>query len=361
MKTVKSDGAGLEQAVRVLLAGGVAVIPTDTVYGLAAHPDCPGAVERLSSLKGRPEGKPIALLASDVSAVEGFLGGLEPQPRRLAKLHWPGALTLVLPAADGSLEGVRVPDHAFTRELVSRCGGVLRVTSANESGAAPATDAARTFEDVGLGADIVVDDGVSPGGEASTVAKSVGGELVLLRDGPVSFTVLASASPRRAKILRDHGVDFVVVRSDAEEVSYPGDPGRTVRENALAKAAAVQSKGHVIAADTVVWFGGRIYGKPRDLDEARAFLRELSGNVHSVYTAVSYDGDVKTVRSDVAFRVLSDEAIEDYISRVHPLDRAGAYDIDDHGPDIIASYSNGGYENIMGLPLEPLKEWGVVA
>lgn len=358
---VKADGAGLEEAVRVLKAGGVAVIPTDTVYGLAAHPDCPEAVARLSSLKGRPSDKPIALLASDVMAVENFLGGLEAQPRRLAKLHWPGALTLVLPSSNGTFEGVRVPNYVFTRELISRCGGVLRVTSANESGCAPATDAALTFENVGLGADIVVDDGLSPGGEASTVAKSDKGELVLLREGPVAFNVLASASPRRAKILRDHGVDFIVVKTDVEEVTYPGDPGRTVRENALAKGAAVKSRGHVIAADTIVWLNGKIYGKPRDLDEARAFLRELSGNVHSVYTAVVCDGDVKTVRSDVAFRVLSDEVIEDYVTRVCPLDRAGAYDIDDSGFNLISSYSSGGYENIMGLPVEPLREWGIVS
>lgn len=170
--------------------------------------------------------------------------------------------------------------------------------------------------------------------------------------------VLASGSPRRAKILRDLGVDFEIVKTDAPEVSYPHDPERTVRENARAKGAAAAPRRHVLSADTIVWFAGRIYGKPRDLDEAREFLRELSGNVHTVFTGVAFDGDVRVVRSDVKFRELSAEAIDGYVARVRPTDRAGAYDIDESGDLIVASYS-GSYENIMGLPVEPLREWGI--
>lgn len=171
--------------------------------------------------------------------------------------------------------------------------------------------------------------------------------------------ILASGSPRRAKILRDLGVAFEVVKSDAPEVSYPHDPERTVRENALAKGAAVRRRGDVLSADTIVWFNGKIYGKPRDLDEAKEFLRELSGNVHTVFTGVACNGEVKVVRSDVKFRELSDAAIEEYVARVEPTDRAGAYDIDESGDLIVESYT-GSYENIMGLPVEPLREWGLV-
>ena len=167
--------------------------------------------------------------------------------------------------------------------------------------------------------------------------------------------ILASGSPRRAKILKEHGVAFVIVKSDAEEVSYPHDPERTVRENALAKGAAV-SGANILSADTIVWFDGKIYGKPRDLDEAKEYLRELSGNVHTVFTGVAFDGDVKVVRSDVKFRTLSEAMIEEYVARVKPTDRAGAYDIDESGDLIVESYT-GSYENIMGLPVEPLKEW----
>ncbi|MBQ2345830.1 MAG: septum formation protein Maf [Kiritimatiellae bacterium] len=169
---------------------------------------------------------------------------------------------------------------------------------------------------------------------------------------------LASGSPRRAKILEDLGVEFDVVKTDAPEASYPHDPERTVRENALAKGAAAAPRTRVLSADTIVWFGGRIYGKPRDLEEAKEFLRELSGKVHTVFTGVAFDGDVKVARSDVKFRRLSDADIEEYVARVRPTDRAGAYDIDESGDLIVESYT-GSYENIMGLPTEPLREWGI--
>ena len=126
--------------------------------------------------------------------------------------------------------------------------------------------------------------------------------------------VLASGSPRRAKILKDLGVDFEVVKTDAPEVSYPADPERTVRENALAKGAALLPRKGVLSADTIVWFSGRIYGKPRDLEEAKEFLRELAGNVHTVFTGVAFDGEVKVVRSDVKFRPLSEATIEEYVA-----------------------------------------------
>ena len=177
--------------------------------------------------------------------------------------------------------------------------------------------------------------------------------------------ILASGSPRRAKILKDLGVEFTVVKSDAPEVSYPHDPERTVRENALSKGASVgrartsAAPHEILSADTIVWFAGRIYGKPKDLAEAKEYLRELSGNVHTVFTGVAYNGDVRVVKSDVKFRNLSEAMIDEYVTRVKPTDRAGAYDIDESGNLIVESYT-GSYENIMGLPVEPLKEWGIV-
>ncbi|MBR1921873.1 MAG: L-threonylcarbamoyladenylate synthase [Kiritimatiellae bacterium] len=174
MKLVACDDAGLEETARVLLAGGVAVIPTDTVYGLAAHPAFPDAVERLRTIKGRAADKPIALLAADARAT--------PVRHPLAA-KWPGGLTIV---SEG--EGYRVPDHAWTRRLLARCGGLLRVTSANMSGRRAATDAPQALAEVGLGADVVVDDGVSPGGVPSTVMRVGGdGAVEVLRRGGVEI------------------------------------------------------------------------------------------------------------------------------------------------------------------------------
>ena len=187
--------------------------------------------------------------------------------------------------------------------------------------------------------------------------------------------ILASGSPRRAKILRDLGVDFEILKTEAAEVSIPHDPVRTVTENACAKlrAAVAQERDPpdvegraILAADTIVWFNNRIYGKPRDLDEAKEFLRELSGQTHVVFTGIAFwDGKgedalaTACVRSEVTFRALSEEMIEEYVARVHPTDRAGAYDIDESGDLIVASYT-GSYENIMGLPVEPLRDLGLI-
>ena len=200
--------------------------------------------------------------------------------------------------------------------------------------------------------------------------------------------ILASGSPRRAKILRDLGVNFEIVKTEAAEVSIPHDPVRTVTENACAKLraaadAVAQERDPpvgeppswrladmggraILAADTIVWFNNRIYGKPRDLDEAKEFLRELSGQTHVVFTGIAFwggkgEGALATacVRSEVTFRTLSEDMIDDYVARVHPTDRAGAYDIDESGDLVVASYT-GSYENIMGLPVEPLRTFGLI-
>ena len=191
VKTVICDEAGLAETAAVLNAGGVAVIPTDTVYGFAARPDCPAAVERLYSMKGRDPGKPVALLAAGFEEAERFLGGgLPAAAGEIARRHWPGALTLVLPKCgeDGVYEGLRMPAHDWTRRLIAACGGVLRVTSANASGGDPALDAASAVAAAGDSADIAADGGVSPGGVASTVAKCDGnGAISILRQGPVAL------------------------------------------------------------------------------------------------------------------------------------------------------------------------------
>ncbi len=182
MKCLPCNEAALAEATHCLLHGGVVVIPTDTVYGLAAHPDFPDAVARLYTIKGRAAQKPIALLAADVAAVEQFGATLAPAARALTS-HWPGALTLVLPVG-ATEEGFRVPDHAWTRRLLAACGGVLRVTSANLSGKQPATAVPQALAEIGLSADLVIDDGISPGGIPSAVVRVVNDSVTVLRPHP---------------------------------------------------------------------------------------------------------------------------------------------------------------------------------
>ena len=98
-------------------------------------------------------------------------------------------------------------------------------------------------------------------------------------------------------------------------------------------------------------------------EEIRYFFYLLRGNVRDdleLCPGVACDGDVRVVRSDVRFRRLDEAAIDAYVERVRPTDRAGAYDIDESGDLIVESWT-GSYENIMGLPVEPLREWGLVS
>ena len=174
--------------------------------------------------------------------------------------------------------------------------------------------------------------------------------------------VLASTSPRRAKILRALEIPFEVVRPYAEEDLDPDDPVETVTANARAKLKAaleeIPADRRILAADTIVWIDGRPIGKPRDLQEARDILRFLSGATHLVFTAVAFsDRDSCRVEtSAVTFRELTDQEIEGYVARVCPTDRAGAYDIDENGIDLVDRYS-GSFTNIMGLPQEVVLDW----
>ena len=184
---VTCDEHGMGAAAEVLLGGGVAVVPTDTVYGLAAHPDFPEAVARLYDIKHRQAGKPIALLASSGDAVARAGFQLSGEAARLAAAHWPGGLTMVVTNGERT-EGFRVPDHEWTRRLIEKCGGLLRVTSANLSGGMDATDAQTALGGVGLTADVVVDGGRSPGGVPSTVVKVLpDGSVDILRQGAVKI------------------------------------------------------------------------------------------------------------------------------------------------------------------------------
>ena len=186
----------LQQAAELLLAGGVVVIPTDTVYGIAAHPAHPAAVQRICSIKGRQESKPIALLAANAAAVTQFGARFPPAAASLAAKFWPGALTLVLACENGQNEGFRVPAHDWTRALLAACGGVLRVTSANLSGAQPAASAVAALQSVGMEADLVIDDGTSPGGVASSVARVTTGEVEILRVGAIHEADIRAATER---------------------------------------------------------------------------------------------------------------------------------------------------------------------
>lgn len=184
--------AAADRVADVLSAGGVAVIPTDTVYGLAACPDDPEAVARLFDLKGRSTDVPIAVLCATPVQALSLAGTVDAEAARLAGEHWPGPLTLVLPRhpdLDWSLGepsqtiGVRCPDHPLVRAVAGRIGPIA-VTSANRHGEPTPADAASAAASLTAAVDLVVDGGTLPGA-ASSVIRVLDGETTVLRAGPI--------------------------------------------------------------------------------------------------------------------------------------------------------------------------------
>jgi septum formation protein len=175
--------------------------------------------------------------------------------------------------------------------------------------------------------------------------------------------ILASASARRRKILSGLGVRFSVVRPPDDEESG-GVPADTVRVNSLRKLLwCRRNRPHnrILAADTVVVFGGAVIGKPRDKAEAARWFRSFAGREQDVITGVAYldrRGAVRddVVRSVVRFRDLSEIVIARYLDAVDPLDKAGGYDIDQCG-ELIVERWEGSRTNIMGLPVELVEAW----
>jgi septum formation protein len=164
--------------------------------------------------------------------------------------------------------------------------------------------------------------------------------------------------------MRQLDVDFEILASDASEISHEQlSVGELCQINAYRKARTV-SKRHpdalVIGVDTLVALGSKVFGKPRNLTEAREMLRVLSGRTHHVATGVclinlrAHHQKIFAEITDVTFRSLTLKDIEHYLSRINPLDKAGSYAIQEHGDDIVRSIS-GSFSNVVGLPLERLR------
>lgn len=185
------------------------------------------------------------------------------------------------------------------------------------------------------------------------------------RVSPLMSLILASASPRRKELLARFGIPFEVMAAEVKELEDPAsEPRAMVAHNSALKAdwvATRRPEAIVLGADTTVFIDGTVLNKPRDRNEARAMLRRLSGRTHVVYTGLAlrrgndglrFDGGET---SEVTFKPVDEESIEDYLNRVDTMDKAGAYSIQDSPELIIAGY-RGSFTNIMGLPLEATKQ-----
>lgn len=176
--------------------------------------------------------------------------------------------------------------------------------------------------------------------------------------------ILASASPRRAELLRQLNLDFQIAPGDAAEIFDDQlSPLELCQLNAHRKARVVAKKNPdalVLGADTLVFLENEIMGKPADLADARRMLARLAGRTHQVVTGVSlihlraYRERIFAVSTKVTFHPLTTGQINDYHSKMNPLDKAGAYAIQEHG-DMIVSEISGSFSNVVGLPVEQLQ------
>jgi len=195
-----TDPVGLAEALReaasVVRRGGLVVLPTDTVYGVGADAFSPAAVASLLAAKGRGRQQPPPVLIADATAASGLGRDLSDAVKALMEAFWPGALTLVVTAQPaltwdlgdtGGTVALRVPDHEVARELLRRTGP-MAVSSANLSGAPPATSAADARAQLGGKIDLYLDAGPTPGSAPSTIVDAR--TLRVLRPGVLSLAAL---------------------------------------------------------------------------------------------------------------------------------------------------------------------------
>ncbi len=173
--------------------------------------------------------------------------------------------------------------------------------------------------------------------------------------------LLASGSPRRQQYLKELGISFDIVKNSVAEV-YPDTLKGEEIAAYLAKLKSggikdtLKKKDILLTADTVVWFNGRSLAKPADLDEAKQMLKDLSGQWHEVITSVCFttvaEQRVATSITKVCFKDLSSDEIEYYVDEYKPLDKAGAYGIQEWLGSVAISEIRGSYANVVGLPTD---------
>jgi septum formation protein len=177
--------------------------------------------------------------------------------------------------------------------------------------------------------------------------------------------ILASASPRRAELLQQLKLEFKIVPSDATEVFDENlSPLELCQLNAHRKARTIAKKDPdalVLGADTLVFLDRKIFGKPADRSEAKKMLMQLQGRTHQVVTGVClihlrwHREKIFAVSTDVIFRSLTAGQIDEYLAKINPLDKAGAYAIQENG-EMIVSEISGSFSNVIGLPVEKVQE-----
>ncbi len=194
-KTLPSTGEAIAEAARLILAGEPVAVPTETVYGLAADATNADAVARVYAAKGRPSFNPLIVHVADLAAAQR-IGEFNDEALVLARKHWPGPLTLVVPLrADAGIASLvtaglpsialRVPNHPTMQALLRASGRPLAAPSANASGSISPTRAQHVLKSLGGKIALIIDGGATERGIESTIVAATGGPLRLLRRGPI--------------------------------------------------------------------------------------------------------------------------------------------------------------------------------
>lgn len=286
--------ADIDAAVRILRAGGLVAIPTETVYGLAADASNPAAIRRLYAVKGRPPGHPVIVHIAGVEALPRWASRIPEDARRLAEAFWPGPLTLVLPRTSAAVDevtggrgavGLRVPNHPLALALLRAFGGGLAAPSANRFGRVSPTTAKDVRADLGDDIDLVLDGGPCDVGVESTIVdcSEEGAAPVILRPGGVTAEQIEAAlghpvrrtpdGPSRApgmlpahyaphaRVLVVEGVD--AARATAAAHARAGGRTGLLTPQPVATPDGVTS---LVAGDTPEAYAAALYDRLREAD-----------------------------------------------------------------------------------------------
>jgi L-threonylcarbamoyladenylate synthase len=276
---IEAGEATIVYAARLLGAGGVVALPTETVYGLAADATNGAAVRRIYAIKGRPLDHPLIVHLFDPAQIERLAVDVPPAARRLVERFWPGPLTIVLRKSDAvppivtggqPTVALRMVDHPVTHAILRRFGGAVAAPSANRFGRVSPTTAEHVRADLGDDVDLIVDGGPSRVGVESTIVDLTSEVPAILRLGAIGPTALAGAlgmpvvtrsggsvrvpgmpaahyAPRATVVLTEGGRGAVPTGNRVAELALPDDP-RAAARTLYASLRALDEAGY----DTIV-------------------------------------------------------------------------------------------------------------